>query len=182
MELFLPGLLVFFVAIAISFAIVPKFTPLVVAIVSIVFLVIGVKQHYDMFASEYRLSTWEDSLQIYAPAIMIGAIILFVIYWILSLFTSGSVPVPAVPTVVAPAPESATNQVMESLNSVANTLSNTSNDLINGVQDVFEEVTDQANNAWNSLMNSNENENNNNRNRNRYGNRNKVSKSFFETI
>ena len=78
MELFIPGLFVFFLAIAISFAIVPRFTPLIAAILSIVFLVLGVRQHYLMFASEYRLSTWQDSFKIYAPAIMIGAMILFI--------------------------------------------------------------------------------------------------------
>jgi hypothetical protein len=78
MELFIPGMCLFLVAIAISFAVIPRFTPLVIALLSIVILVIAVRHHYLMFEAEYRLSTWQDSIKIYAPAIMIIAIILFI--------------------------------------------------------------------------------------------------------
>ena len=151
MELFIPGLFVFFLAIAISFAIVPRFTPLIAAILSIVFLVLGVRQHYLMFASEYRLSTWQDSFKIYAPAIMIGAMILFIIYTILALFTTGSVPGPSVPTVTAAAPNTLTDNVVGKLNTVANSLS-TAN----------ENLAENVNNTLGSLANlvaSNDNKN-----------------------
>jgi hypothetical protein len=80
MEFFIPGLLLFLVSIIISFILAPRFTPLVVALLSIGFLTYGVYDHYKMFAAEYRLSTWQESLKIYAPAIMIAAIIIFIIY------------------------------------------------------------------------------------------------------
>jgi len=80
MEFFIPGLFLFLISIALSFVVAPRFTPLVTAILSIAFLTWGVYQHYTMFASEYRLSTWQNSIKIYAPALMIAAIILFVIY------------------------------------------------------------------------------------------------------
>jgi len=161
MELFIPGLFVFFLAIAISFAIVPRFTPLIAAILSIVFLVLGVRQHYMMFASEYRLSAWQDSLKIYAPAVMIGAMILFIIYTILALFTTGSVPVPSLPTVPAPAPNTLTDNVMGSLNTVANSLST-------------------ANENLGSLANLVSNNVNKNKNKNK--NANNLSRSFLETL
>lgn len=167
MELFIPGLFVFFLAIAISFAVVPRFTPLIAAILSIVFLVLGVRQHYLMFASEYRLSTWQDSFKIYAPAVMIGAIILFIIYAILALFTTGSVPVPAMPAITAPAPNTVTDNVLGSLNSVANSISN-----------VNENVTENVNSALDSIANlvaPNENKNKNK-------NKNNLSRSFLETL
>ena len=161
MELFIPGLFVFFLAIAISFAIVPRFTPLIAAILSIVFLVLGVRQHYMMFASEYRLSAWQDSLKIYAPAVMIGAMILFIIYTILALFTTGSVPVPSLPAVPAPAPNTLTDNVMGSLNTVANSLS-TANENLGSLA---------------SLVS-----NNGNKNKNKNKNANNLSRSFLETL
>ena len=64
----------------VSFAVAPNLSPIILAVLSIALLVFGVYHHYNMFASEYRLSTWQESLKIYAPAIMIGAIIIFIIY------------------------------------------------------------------------------------------------------
>lgn len=129
MEFFIPGLLLFLLAIGLSFALVPKATPLITAVLSIVFLTFGVYQHYKMFASEYRLSTWQSALKIYAPAVMIIGIIIFIIYGILAFFTRGSVPVPPIPI-----PENisnATNTITESLNKVANVLTNTTSNLLN---------------------------------------------------
>lgn len=171
MELFIPGLFVFFLAIAISFAIVPRFTPLIAAILSIVFLVLGVRQHYLMFASEYRLSTWQDSFKIYAPAIMIGAMILFIIYTILALFTTGSVPVPSFPAVTAPTPNTLTDNVMGKLNTVADSLSTANQNLAENVND-----------ALGSLANVVSNNENKNKNKNRNTNKNNLSRSFLETL
>jgi hypothetical protein len=165
MELFIPGLFVFFVAIAISFAIVPRFTPLLAAILSIVFLVLGVRQHYLMFASEYRLSTWQDSFKIYAPAIMIGAMILFIIYTILALFTTGSVPVPSLPEVTAPAPNTLTDNVMGSLNTVAKSLSTANENLV-----------EKVNNKLGSLASLVSNNGSKNKSANN------LSRSFLETL
>jgi hypothetical protein len=127
MEFFIPGLLLFLVSIAITFIVAPRFTPLVVALLSIVFLTYGVYDHYKMFAAEYRLSTWQQSLKIYAPAIMIGAIIIFIIFSILSFFTKGSVPVPSVPNVTEPNENSATNQIVNGLNTIGNMFTNNKN-------------------------------------------------------
>lgn len=149
----------------ISFAVVPRFTPLIAAVLSIVFLVLGVRQHYLMFASEYRLSTWQDSFKIYAPAIMIGAMILFIIYTILALFTTGSVPVPAMPAITAPTPNTVTDNVLGSLNTVADSLS-TANENVNN-----------ALGSIKSLVAGNEN-----KNKNKNTNKNNLSRSFLETL
>jgi len=162
MELFIPGLFLFFLAIGISFFIIPKFTPLVVTILSIVVLVVAVRQHYKMFESEYRLSTWQESFKVYAPAIMIGAIILFIMYFILSIFTKGSVPIPNIPNIEAASPDSATNQVVESLNQVANSISNTTSNIVSNVVNRFNESTG---------INYKKNKNGNN-----------ISRSFLEVL
>jgi hypothetical protein len=174
MEFFIPGLLLFLVSIAISFIIAPRFTPLVVAILSIAFLTYGVYDHYKMFAAEYRLSTWQESLKIYAPAIMIGAIILFIIYSILAFFTKGSVPVPPIPNVTEPNENSATNQIMNSLNKVGNLFTNNKN------TNVVNEVNNKINNAnknRNDVLGLNNNKGNNEGKKN-----NNISRSFLETI
>jgi hypothetical protein len=183
MQFFIPGLLLFLVSIAISFVLAPRFTPLVVAILSLALLTYGVYDHYRMFKTEYRLSTWQDSLKIYAPAIMIGAIILFIIYAILAFFTKGSVPVPALPYITEPNSDSATNQVVQSVNKIGNAVGNTKNtNVVNDVNNKINNVNKNRNNVL-GLNNKGitegkaegKNENKNKKNNN-------LSRSFLETI
>lgn len=167
MEFFIPGLLLFLVSVVISFIIAPRFTPLVVALLSIGFLSYGVFDHYKMFASEYRLSTWQESLKIYAPAIMIAAIIIFIIYGILAFFTKGSVPVPSIPNLTEPNDNSTTSKIVNSLNKAGNNFTNNKN-------------TNVINNVNNKINNANKNRNNENVNSKKNGNT--LSRSFLETI
>jgi hypothetical protein len=179
MEFFIPGLLLFLVSIAVSFALAPRFTPLVIALLSIAFLAYGVYDHYKIFKAEYRLSTWQDSLKVYAPAIMIGAIILFIIYAILAFFTKGAVPVPAVPNVTEPNENSATNQIVNGLNKIANVFGNNKNtNVVNQVNNQINNVNKNRNNLL-GLNNNNKGEENGNNNKK---NGNNVSRSFLETI
>jgi hypothetical protein len=176
MEFFIPGLLLFLVSIIVSFVLVPRFTPLIAALLSIGFLAYGVYDHYKMFAAEYRLSTWQDSLKIYAPAIMIAAVIIFVIYAILSFFTKGSVPVPPIPNVIEPNENSATSQIVNSLNKVGSLFTNNKNtDVINNVNNKINNVNKNRNNILNLNTNKNNNESENNKGNN-------ISRSFLETI
>ena len=170
MEFFIPGLLLFLVSIMITFVIVPRFTPLVIALLSIVFLSYGVYDHYKMFASEYRLSTWQQSLKIYAPAIMIMSIILFIIYAILAFFTKGSVPVPLLPNISEPNENSATKQIIQSLNKLGNAITNNNTNVINEVNNQINNVNKNRNNI---LGLNTANEINTNKNSRR---------SFLETI
>jgi hypothetical protein len=177
MEFFIPGLLLFLLAIGFTFAITPRFTPLVVALLSIVFLTYGVYDHYKMFAAEYRLSTWQQSLKIYAPAIMISAIIIFIIYAILSFFTKGLVPVPPIPNITEPGINTATNQVIQSLNKIGNVLTNTKNDILNTVNNTINKVNNNRTNIMGLINNTNK-ENNTTENKKE----NNLSRSFLETI
>lgn len=181
MEFFIPGLLLFLVSIAVTFALAPRFTPLVVAILSVVFLAYGVYDHYKMFAAEYRLSTWQQSLKIYAPAIMIGAIIIFIIFSILSFFTKGSVPVPIVPNVTEPNENSTTNQIVNGLNAIGNMFTgnkNKNNNVINQVNNQINNVNKNRNNIF-GLNNNNKGNNAASNNKKNNGN---LSRSFLETI
>ena len=124
-----------------------------------------------MFESEYRLSTWQQTLKLYAPAVMIVAIILFIIYGILAFFTKGSVPVPTIPSIAEPNDNSTTDQVIQTLNNISNTITNNKNT----------GIMDKANDAINNALGNNTRRNNNNNN-NTNRNRNKPSRSFVETF
>jgi hypothetical protein len=179
MEFFIPGLLLFLVSITVSFVLAPRFTPLVVALLSLAFLTYGVYDHYKMFAAEYRLSTWQDSLKIYAPAIMIGAIILFIIYAILSFFTKGSVPVPQIPNVTEPNMDSATGQIVQSLNKIGNMITNKNTNVVNQVNNQINNANKNRNNIFG--LNNNRGNTEGTELENKKNNTN-LSRSFLETI
>lgn len=121
----MPGLLIFIVSILVVYFLAPHATPMIAAILSIVFLLYGVYDHRRLFASEYQLSTWQEQLKIYSPALMIIAVILFIIYTILAVFTNGSVPIPEMPSIPSiPSANSITHSITNSLNNVSNTITN----------------------------------------------------------
>jgi hypothetical protein len=124
MEFFIPGLLIFLVAIAIAVIIVPQTTPVIAAVLSILFLAYGVYDHYLLFAPEYRLSTWQDGIKIYAPFVMLAGIILFIIYFIFAFFTGGEVPVPKMEMPAMPE--------MPTFNGIKNKANNVINNTVNG--------------------------------------------------
>ena len=178
MEFFIPGLLLFLVSILVTFLVIPRFTPLIVAILSIAFLSYGIYDHYTTFASEYRLSTWQEPLKIYAPAIMIITILLYIIYMILAFFTKGSVPVPLAPSITEANQSSATNQLVKSLNKITNVFTNNNTNNRNAKNgSLLNQVTNTLNNTMNTVTNSLGLTNNTKRNNN-----NKTSRSFVETF
>jgi hypothetical protein len=142
MEFFIPGLLIFLVAIAIAVIIVPQMTPMIAAVLSILFLAYGVYDHYLLFAPEYRLSTWQDGIKIYAPFIMLAGIILFVIYFIFAFFTGGEVPVPKMEMPAMPAmPE------MPTFNAIKNATNNAINNTVNGTNKKSTNTKSNTNNT-----------------------------------
>jgi len=156
MQFFLPGLALFLFAIAITFFLAPYATPMVASILSIIFLTYGVYDHYHLFASEYRLSTWQDAWKIYAPFIMIGAIILYVIYGIMAFFSGGKVPVPSMPSV-----SNVTTNLSKSVSDMANTATSYMNDTANAAANAVNNVANAGNNM---LKNITSNTGNNTRN------------------
>jgi len=165
MEFFIPGLCLFLLTLFITFQIAPKATPFMASILSIIFLVYGVYHHHKLFAAEYRLSTWQEGLKVYSPAIMIFAVVLFILYGILSFFTSGKVPVPSLPNVSLPSANSIKNSINNSMESIGNTVTNSMNNMT-------------------SLGNGNKNGNNNGSlfGNNQNKNKKNGSRSFLETV
>ena len=171
MEFFLPGLFLFLVSLAVTFMIAPKATPAMASILSLAFLSYGVYHHHKLFSSEYRLSTWQEGLKIYAPAVMIFAIILFILYGVLSFFTSGQVPIPSLPNVALPSPNSITGAFTNSMESIGNSMTNVVNNVVS--------LGNNKNRNGNSLITSIGNSLGLNGNKK---NGNNVSRSFLETV
>ena len=176
MEFFIPGLLIFLVAILVVYFLAPHATPMIAAICAIIFLLYGVYDHHRLFASEYQLSTWQEQLKIYSPALMIIAIILFIIYSMLSFFTGGVVPIPSMPNIEMPSMNSITNSVMESVNNVTNSVQNASTNLINSMNNLNN--SNKSNKSNNSFGLGSFNTNSTNKNKNK----NSTSRSMFETV
>lgn len=130
MEIFLPGLLVLLISALFVFMVLPRMGTIVLAVICAVTLVGVLIHHYSMFASEYRLSTWQNGLADYAPLIMLAFAILIVIAVALSLFSGKSVteiiqaPIETIQSGIAasiqamPSASSATNPVTSAVNTV----------------------------------------------------------------
>ena len=159
MEFYLPSLLILVISGIIIFMVLPKFAPAVLLGISLVLLIGGMYHHYNLFKDEYRNATWYDTLKAYAPGIMYGILIIFLLGYVLSFFGSSGVPVPE-------APELPTPNIIESVKNVAN---NTKNN-----------VAAAANNTVNNIKNNIGSLFKNLSSRNRNGS--KVRSSFFEEI
>lgn len=174
MEFFIPGLLLFLTSLFITFMIAPKATPFMASILSLSFLTYGVYHHHKLFAAEYRLSTWHEGLKMYAPAVMIFAVVIFIIYGILSFFTSGKVPIPSMPNISLPSSNSITSSITNSMESIGNSVVNSVNNTLS-----LGNGSNKNNGSGSSMMNSIGNSLGLNKNKNK---KNNVSRSFLETV
>jgi predicted PurR-regulated permease PerM len=157
MNIFYPSLLVFTLALVLVYSFVPRFTPLIMAILAAALLTLGVYHHYSLFRHEYQQATWSDSLRMYAPAIMIGATIMFILFGIFTFFSRGSVPVPNIPNVInvavppSPSQNLATNIIgtplTAAVNAVTNAAANVSSGIVNTVQNAANAVTNTVTNV-----------------------------------
>lgn len=181
MEFFIPGVFLLLTSMLVTYLLVPHLTPFITAILSIVFLTFGVYTHYTMFESEYRLSTWQDGLKIYAPAVMIIAIILFIIYGIIALFTGVSVPIPSLPEFEMPATNSITNSMRNVYNNVLNNIGNATDSVTNSITDTASELNDKVRNVLDRSNNNNRNNRNNNTNNTTKRNK-PVTESVIEAL
>ncbi len=116
MEFFLPSLLTVLLALLFTFFISPNLGPLAVATVAFIALLYAANTHYTMFKDEYSLQSWASSAQAFAPYIIVGTILIFVIGYLLTLFSGGKAPNLPMPPSVLPPPETATNLVTKGIN------------------------------------------------------------------
>jgi hypothetical protein len=145
MELFLPSLMIIVVMAFFAFLVIPRTGPMILAAVSLVALIAAGIHHYKMFYSEYYLSTWQNGLAAYAPFVILGLAILFIIAAIFYMFSGGetksaianavSTPMEAIQEVVSnsvanmPPASTATNPltaaINKGINAAANVVGNT---------------------------------------------------------
>ena len=164
MNFFYPSLLIFIISLIVLYSVVPKFTPLIMAILAGTLLVFGIYHHYSLFKNEYLKTTWTDSLKMYAPAILIGFVLMLIFYGIFSFFSNGAVPVPQAPEIPAllspPSPNknlantAIGSPITAAVNAVTNIATNVANTIGSGVSRVTSGVTNTINAATNTLTNT----------------------------
>lgn len=139
MELFLPGLIVLVLAAFFIFLILPRMGSVVLVIISLMALVAAGIHHYSLFHSEYSLSTWQYGLQSYAPWVVLGLALLFIIASLFFIFGGSTTspmnvittPMEAIQNAIVnstdsmPSANSATNPLTAAINSGLNSLLNT---------------------------------------------------------
>ena len=94
MELFLPSILLLIIAAIIIMFVIPRLSPVILGTLALIFLMIAGYQHYKIFGNEYRQSTWQipivEGAISYAPYILLGILILFLLFFIINFVGTGS--------------------------------------------------------------------------------------------
>jgi len=80
MELILPSLVILIIAGFFVFFVIPRVSPTIIFIISLIFLFLMVQAHYGMFKDEYKLNTWREQLVVLAQPILISIIILGILF------------------------------------------------------------------------------------------------------
>ena len=169
MEFFLSSVFILIFGAVVSFLLIPKFSPTVVLVIAAALLGFAVYHHMDLFKNEYKLSTWQTGLIAYAPFIVLGFMILFILGYIFTSYRGGEVPVPNMESINTPA-----ETINSIANSVTNTISNATNNIINTTKNVANNVVKNANAIVNKVAN--------NTPKNNARPNNGVSKSFFNVV
>ena len=149
MELFLPSFLILLLASIVVFTVIPRFGPHVLTVIAIGLLGFGAYHHWSMFRSEYRLATWHEPLKQIAPAIVLGAMFLFVLGYALTFFGGSGIPVPAVPEL-----SGAVASVANTASSITNTVKNAAMQAVNTVGNIANKAVNTVSGSTNGLRSS----------------------------
>lgn len=153
MELFLPSFLIILLASIVVFTVIPRFGPHILTIISLGLLGFGAYHHWSMFHSEYRLATWYTPLKQIAPAVVLGAMFLFILGYALTFFGGSGIPVPAVPELTG-AVSAATNTAASALGTITNTVKNVAVQAVNTVSNVANKAASAVTGNTAGLRNS----------------------------
>jgi S-methylmethionine-dependent homocysteine/selenocysteine methylase len=149
MELFLPSVLVIILAALVIMIIIPNFSPLIIVIVSAILLTASTYQHFQFFWNEYQQSTWQTTLKIFAPGLIIVAVFLY-IFMVGGSFIMGGT-VPKMPEMELPPASTATNAVTSAINNSMNVVSGAANSLANAGANVANSIGNAGASVANSL-------------------------------
>lgn len=86
MELFLPSLIIFVLVGFFIFLVLPRTGSIVLAVICLIALIAAGFNHFNMFYSEYTLSTWQYNLVAYAPWVVLGVSFVFIISAVMYMF------------------------------------------------------------------------------------------------
>lgn len=105
--------------------VIPRVGPVILIVVSVIALIAAGIQHYSMFSTEYRLSTWQNTMAGYGPFVVLGIALLFILSATLSAITGKVVSAPPIEVLSSaianmkntlPTAASATNMVTAGIN------------------------------------------------------------------
>jgi hypothetical protein len=119
MELFLPSLIVIVIAAFFAFIIVPRTGPIILAVISILALIAAGVHHFNMFSSEYKLSTWQNGIAGNAPYFILGLAILFILGALSFMFFGSPEQKEMIENLAKTPMEAIQEKVMNSVNQIA---------------------------------------------------------------
>ncbi len=111
MQLFIPSVITIVIAAVLAFLVIPRTGALILASVSLLAVIAVGLHHYNLFYSEYMLSTWQNGIGANASFIVLALAIVFIISSILFMFRGGD----SGSTAAATAASGAVNTVKEAL-------------------------------------------------------------------
>lgn len=126
------------------FLVLPRLGAPVLVGLSIVLLVFCLYNHYTLFASEYRLSTWQEQLKWYAPAVLYLGITIAVLMYLGYLYNNkGASILPA--SNISAEPTSVTEAVSNGAVAATNAVNAASNAI--GLGNVLGKGNNRGNNS-----------------------------------
>jgi len=165
MQLFIPTLITIVIAAVLAFIVIPRTGALILASVSLLALIAAGIHHYNLFYSEYMLSTWQNGIGANASFIILGLAIVFIIGSVFYMFTGTGTSVAAnigsinsVQEALA-APLNAMSQSMEQVMNTKPSVENTGgitgafNKGLDAITNVANVVTNNVNTVVNNALN-----------------------------
>jgi hypothetical protein len=140
MELFIPSILALIIAAAIVMFVLPRLSSVILGSLALVFVIIAAYQHYNFFYTEYRQSTWQLPLVEYAPYLLLGGLVLFLIFFSINFIGTST-------TAQAAAPLVAMNAAVERVANQAPSVAGLKNAVTNATNNALKAVGLGANNA-----------------------------------
>jgi hypothetical protein len=90
MEFFLPSLIVLILSAVFVFFVIPRFAPIVLAVIAFLALVLGAYNHLQMFKMDYRMMTWQQGAATAAPYVLVGFIVLYILGFLVGMYREKS--------------------------------------------------------------------------------------------
>ena len=115
MEFFLPSILLIIFAIGLSVAFVPRLSPFVLVLGSVMCIAIAGYNHYTLFSGEYSVMSWIEGAKGFAPILLTILVILLAGGYLLMMIGGGKTPTLQMPSMTIPPPETATNMLTQNI-------------------------------------------------------------------